>query len=191
MARHNWRWWFHVIHRDVGYLCVGLVLIYAVSGIAVNHVSDWNPNYSIELVRGDIGPVTAAADGDGDGDDALARTTLERLGLPNGWHTLFRPSPQQLRIIRENHTIDVHLETGRVVQELVTPRALLHEANKLHLNHPKRIWTWVADAFAVALIVLAVTGLFLIKGKKGITGRGAWLTALGVAIPCFFLWLYA
>jgi uncharacterized protein len=68
---------------------------------------------------------------------------------------------------------------------------VLHAANFLHLNHGKQIWTWVADAFAVALIVLAVTGMFLLKGKNGIRGRGMWLSAAGVAVPLFFYWLYA
>jgi len=38
------------LHRDVGYFCIGLVIIFAVSGIAVNHKDDWNPNYRIEQV---------------------------------------------------------------------------------------------------------------------------------------------
>jgi hypothetical protein len=48
----------------------------------------------------------------------------------------------------------------------------------------------MADLYAVALLALAVTGLFMLKGKKGITGRGAWLTTFGVLIPVVFLWLY-
>jgi len=41
----------------------------------------------------------------------------------------------------------------------------------------------------VALLVLAITGIFIIRGKKGITGRGAWLTAAGASVPLVFLWL--
>lgn len=186
MAGHNWRWWFHAIHRDVGYLCVGLVLIYSVSGIAVNHVADWNPNYAIAKVHGNIGAVAHGAEV----DDALARAVLGRLDLSPEYLTLFQPGPHQLRIVRENHTIDVQLDTGAVRHEIVTPRPILHPANYLHLNHAKQIWTWVADAFAVALIVLAITGMFLLRGKQGITGRGLWLTAAGFAVPLFFLWLY-
>lgn len=187
MKTHNWRWWLHAIHRDVGYLCVGLTLVYAVSGLAVNHVSDWNPNYAITDSRDNIGAV-AVQEVD---DDALARDVLQRLRLTPEYRTLFFPSEQQLRIVRENHTIDVDLESGDVHQQIVAPRAVLHAANVLHLNHKKQLWTWVADAFAVGLVILAVTGMFLIKGKKGITGRGMWLTAVGVAVPLFFLWLYS
>ncbi len=39
-----------VTHRDIGYLITGLTIIYAISGVALNHMHDgnWNPNYIIE-----------------------------------------------------------------------------------------------------------------------------------------------
>lgn len=186
MAGHSWRWWLHAIHRDVGYFCVGLVLLYAVSGIAVNHIDDWNPSWSIARVKGQIAPIAT----DGVGDEDLARRALQQLELEPTWRSLFLPEPGTLRILRENHTIDVVLATGAVHHEIVTPRPVLRAANFLHLNEAKRAWTWIADAFAVALIVLALTGMFLLRGKNGITGRGKWLVASGVLLPLVFVWLY-
>ena len=49
------RKWNRVIHRDLGYLAVGLTLIYAISGFVVNHVQDWNPNYEISHIKSNIG----------------------------------------------------------------------------------------------------------------------------------------
>lgn len=186
MPRHNWRWWFHVIHRDIGYLCVGLVLVYAISGIAVNHVADWNPNYAIERLPVNIGPVPQ---GD-DSDEAVAQRILTRLQLPTDYKTLYVPEPGRLHIIRVNHTIEVELATGEVVHEVVVPRPVIHQTNQLHLNHHKGVWTFVADAFAVALALLAISGMFLIKGRKGLPGRGKWLVAAGVLLPLLFLWIY-
>jgi len=40
------------------------------------------------------------------------------------------------------------------------------------------------------LIILAFTGLFILKGKNGITGRGAWLVSAGIIIPLVFLFMY-
>ena len=54
----KWRKWNNIIHRDLGYLCVGLTIIYAVSGVAVNHVQDWNPNYVIEKQEKRIEPIS-------------------------------------------------------------------------------------------------------------------------------------
>jgi len=47
----------------------------------------------------------------------------------------------------------------------------------LHYN-PNKIWTWFSDVFAGALILFALTSLFMVKGKKGIMGRGGIYTAL-------------
>ena len=47
---------------------------------------------------------------------------------------------------------------------------------------------WFSDIFAVALILFAVTSFFMVKGKKGILGRGGIYTALGFIVPLLFLW---
>jgi hypothetical protein len=73
---------------------------------------------------------------------------------------------------------------------VIKRRPFFREMNFLHYNKPKKLWTWFSDGFALALILLAISGLFMIRGKKGITGRGAWLTALGIIIPVIFLLLY-
>jgi hypothetical protein len=182
----QWRRWNNVIHRDLGYLCVGLTLVYVVSGIAVNHISDWNPNYRIERRTAKIGPIDAT---DLESPGAV-RGILARLGLAPAYRTTFRPDTATLRIFLEDGTADVDLATGRATVEMVRERSLIRAANVLHLNVPKRLWTWIADLYAVSLGLLAVTGLFVLKGKKGVTGRGAWLTAVGVAVPLLFLWIY-
>ncbi|MCA9319170.1 MAG: PepSY-associated TM helix domain-containing protein [Planctomycetes bacterium] len=186
MARIPWRRWNRAIHRDIGYLSVGLLIVYAVSGIAVNHIHEWNPNYRFERLSSDIGPVPHSVPA----TDDEAREVLRRLELPLRFKTTFQPDPATLKIFQDGNTISANLESGQVTQELVTERLVLYETNFLHLNHPKKLWTWVADAFAVALILLGVTGLFILKGKKGITGRGAWLTTAGFLIPAAFLLLY-
>src|SRR3954468_16598061 len=37
--------WVRALHRDFGFLVIGLTVIYAFSGLAVNHVADWDPNF--------------------------------------------------------------------------------------------------------------------------------------------------
>ncbi len=182
----KWRKWNNIIHRDLGYLCVGLTVIYAVSGVAVNHVADWNPSYSIRSVETSIG-----SDLLNDPSSLTIENILTAIGEDGSPRATFRPDPDTLQIFVDNGTtVYVNLETGAVLSETVRDRRVLREANFLHLNHPKKLWTYFADVYAVALAALAVTGLFVLKGKKGITGRGAWLTGAGVLIPVVFLWLY-
>lgn len=181
-----WRRWNNVLHRDIGYLCVGLTLVYVVSGVAVNHIGDWNPSYTVERRAGFVGPLA----GVDVGADSSVRASLARLGLAPSYRTTFRTDSATLRVFLPDGIVDLHLLTDTATVEIVRRRPVFQAVNFLHLNHPKKLWTWVADLYAVALGVLTVTGLFVLKGKSGITGRGAWLTAIGVAVPLLFLWIY-
>ena len=40
-VKKRWRAWLRAVHRDFGYLAIGFTVIYAVSGIAQNHIEDW------------------------------------------------------------------------------------------------------------------------------------------------------
>ena len=183
----NWRRWNNIIHRDLGYLCFGLTIIYVISGIAVNHIQDWNPTYKIEKFQSNIGPVL------NQGrlvTDQEVRNILEKLGTDTAFKKTFQPTPDSLKIYQEGNVFDVELLTGNVIHEQAVKRSLLFQVNFLHLNHPKKFWTWFADLYAICLGLLALTGLFVLRGKKGITGRGAWLTVVGFILPLFFLWLY-
>jgi hypothetical protein len=182
----KWRKWNNIMHRDLGYLCAGLTLVYAVSGVAVNHFRDWNPNFRVVADTVQIGSVATAQRR----DPQVIRDVLARLGAGPDYRSSFRRDSVTLEIFLDEGAVTVDVPTGVAVVERVTPRRALHEANFLHLNQARGLWTYVADLYAIALAVLAVTGLFVLKGKKGITGRGAWLTGAGVLIPLVFLWLY-
>ena len=58
------RKWNRIIHRDLGYIFCGMCIIYGLSGIALNHMEDWNPDYIIktrEIILEDLpapGPVS-------------------------------------------------------------------------------------------------------------------------------------
>jgi len=186
MGQIKWRKWNRLIHRDLGYLCVGLTVVYAVSGVAVNHVRDWNPNFKVTETRWVLGPIEA----EDPRSPEVVEGILLRLGQEPVYNDTFRRDETTLEIFTEVGTVAVDLPTGEAVLEVVKDRKVLKEANLLHLNRPRGLWTFLADLYAVALLVLAITGLFVIKGKKGITGRGAWLTATGASIPLIFLWLY-
>ena len=175
----QWRKWNRILHRDLGYLCAGLTLVYAASGLAVNHFRDWNPNYD---VRQETVTLEALPGGE-PGSDAWARAVLPLVDVGAEYRGTFRPDPATVDVFVDGGTVSVELESRRATVETVRTRPLLRSANALHLNEPGGLWTWVADLYAAALVVLALTGLFVIKGRKGITGRGAWLTAVGVGVP--------
>lgn len=182
----HWRKWLRILHRDIGYIATGLTVIYSISGIAVNHVQDWNPNYSITETTTMIGHIPDSIVN----SKNLVSYILNKVGETGKLKNTFYPDSASVKIFVEGNTITANLKSGEVLQEKIKSRTVFRETNFLHLNAPKKLWTFVADIFAAALIFLAISGLFMIKGKKGITGRGAWLTALGILIPVVFYLIY-
>lgn len=172
------------LHRDIGYLTVGFTLIFAISGIAVNHIQDWNPNYSISKTETTIPPF------ENQSQEEMVQHVIKHVTLSAPIKSSFRPSPDELKIFFDGSTLFYNSRTGSVIEERIVERALLYDMNYLHLNRAKKIWTWVSDLFAVFLIFLSISGLFILKGKQGIMGRGAVLTVTGIAVPIVFLLLY-
>ena len=172
------RKWLRAIHRDIGYVAVGLTFIYALSGIAVNHITDWSdgdPSFKSYSSVHELGPVTSA-------DEVLAKL---RIKTPP--REVYDETPDQLEILFDKRTLHVTKSTGHVVDEGQEPRFILRVANWLHLNRGKKAWTYVADAYAGGLLFLAMSGMFMIAGKKGLLGRGAVLVGLGIAVPVLYV----
>ena len=179
----QWRRWNYVLHRDVGFLCIGLTLVYAISGVAVNHIGQWNPSYRVERIETNIGPITSNP-----ADAATVRMILARLDERGKLESSYRPDPESLQLFVDGRSIMVQLSSGHVVHDRAIPRPGLREMNYLHLNHPKKAWTWVADLYAVALAFLAISGFVMIR--RNTLRRGFVLTGVGIVLPLFFLLLY-
>jgi len=184
MIKINWRKWNRVNHRDLGYLFFGMTIIYALSGIFLNHIKQWNSNYDIQVQT-----VTVQIPEDSVITKQSAVKLLEPLGEAENFKNFYFPMPSQLKIFFKNGSMEVNLNNGSAVIERLERRPVLFHFNFLHYN-PGIIWAIFSDIFSVSLILISITGLFIIRGKKGITGRGAWLTMLGIIVPLVFLFLY-
>jgi hypothetical protein len=178
--KFQWRVLLRAIHRDAGYTAVGLTLIYALSGLAVNHVADWDPNFK-NATRETMITVPLPAD-----DDELARVVGAELGARETPKEIYR-NGDEVEILYDHRTLHVNTATGHVLDQEQKPRFLLRVANWLHLNRGKKAWTYVADTYAAALLFLATSGMFMLKGRQGMFGRGAFFVAIGVAIPVAYV----
>ena len=179
--RFSWvRALLRAVHRDVGYTAVGLTVVYALSGIAVNHVADWDPNFHNRRDVHELGGPLP------DDDAAAGRLVLDKLGIREAPRELYREG-DQFEVLFEKRTLHVTVATGHVVDEAQRPRFFLRAANWLHLNRGKKAWTYFADAYAVGLLFLAISGIFMLAGKKGFFGRGIFFVGAGVAVPLVYL----
>ena len=179
--RIQWRALLRALHRDFGYTVVGLTFVYALSGLAVDHIGDWDPSFANYEATHELGPLA------GESDDAIAKLAATKLGIRDEPRDVYRASPQQLDVTFDKRSIHVNPVTGHVDEEGQKPRPFLRVANWLHLNRGKKAWRYVADSYASILLFLATSGLFMIAGKRGLFGRGAFFVLLGAAVPVLYV----
>lgn len=172
------------LHRDLGYFFSALIIAYCFSGIALNHIDSWNPDFIIHkkevalprtYTREEVTPEVIAAFG-------------KLVGEAN-YKVFDFPTHDQVKIYYDNASFHIRLNDKKGNYESVSRRPLFYQANVLHRNSVKG-WKWAADVFAFMLIAINVTGLFVLKGKHGLTGRGKWLIAAGSIPPIAVLLIH-
>jgi len=181
----TWKKFNRVLHRDLGYFFAGIIIIYAISGIALNHLRDWNPNYIItkleipftytdEIIKNDKNSVIKFLE------------TIEGENRKN-YKSHYSPSENSLKIfLHDGGTYLLNFEAKKITFESIKKRPFFYQINYLHYN-PGKWWKWFSDIFAVSLIIITITGLLILKGKNGITRRGAILVLVGIMVPVLFL----
>ena len=177
------RKWSRILHRDFGFFFVGATIIYGLSGIALNHMHEWNPNYVVKLedfttdIQLNKSPEI----------EKNILNLLDKIDDRDNYKKHYYPQSNYIKIfLRGGSSIIVNTETGEGTAEFLRKRQIFYQVNFLHYN-PSKWWMWFSDIFAGSLILLAITGLFLLKGKNGLAGRGGWLTVAGIIIPIVFL----
>ena len=171
------RRWFRVIHRDLGYIMVGICLVYGISGMLLNHMNGKDPAYKSTYHTLELAP--------GLDKEALAAEWNGQSGLPQLKNTMSIDG-DHTRLMLDGGIGVYNSATGTLDYELHRRRALVYWINKLHYNKVNG-WSVMADIFAVSLIFFALSGLFMVPGKKGLAGRGKWFLAAGLLIPVCYV----
>ena len=179
-VKKRWRAWLRAVHRDFGYLAIGFTIIYAVSGIAQNHIEDWG-DVSYKATERTL---TIPAISDGVPDIVAVKTIADAVGL--GMPTAHTRAGDEIHLEYADRTKVTAIGTTVTIQTR-TRRAFIGLANWLHTAKHKKAWKYVSDTFAVLLLYLAISGIFMIKGRLGLKWRGLTLIPIGFAVPILYV----
>ncbi len=179
LLKKRWRAWLRAIHRDVGYLAIGFTIIYAASGIAMNHIDDWDPSFNASERIVKITPVADDAT-----DDAAVALVAKAAGT--GTPAEVYRAGDEVRLTYEDGSMVTAIGDTVTVQQR-SDRIFFRIAVWLHATRGKQAWKYISDIYGVLLLYLAISGLFMIKGKLGLKWRGTILVAAGVAVPVLYI----
>ncbi len=170
------------LHRDLGYILFAMIIIYALSGIAINHIDDWNPDFVVKKEKINLNLP--------ENTEAITFTNIEKQleikGLAKNFVSYDIASQGKVKLYFKNGSMLYNLSKQEGELEIAVRRPLFFEINMLHRN-PGGLWTLISDIFAVGLIVISITGITMMKGKNSLSGRGKWLLAAGTLTPIIAL----
>lgn len=177
----------YILHRDLGYLFFGMCIIYAVSGVALNHLRDFNPNYAIKKFDITLSEKVTREEITKD----WIVSFLDDVDMTREYKKHYFPSNSTLKVFMYHGNVEINLETGKGIMETIRKRPILNEFNYLHYN-PGVAWKWFSDIFCLGLVIIAISGLFIIRsGKNSIKGwKGLGYTAVGIVIPLILFLMY-
>lgn len=178
------RKWSRMIHRDLSFFFAGMILIYAVSGIVMNHRDSINPHYTVTRTEY---KVSEELSDKSKVNEKVILELLEPLDEAGNFTKYYYPQPNRIKVfLKGGSSLEIDTQTRDAVYEKLKRRPLISSLVQLHFN-PGKWWTWFADAFAVCLIIITVSGLVMLKGSNGLCGRGGIELAVGILIPVLFL----
>ena len=184
----NWRKWVHNTHRDLGHLFFGATIVYASSGLFLNHRNTWNLTYDTVSRQKLVVPAPGRTK-DFAFQDA---TNLLALAGVNGDYVSHEVSANGVvQIDFQGGSAELDQDSGRVVVKKLRHRPLpfILTYIQLHFN-PGPWWTWFSDTYCAALMLMAVSGLFILRGRHGIVGRGGLLVLVGIGVPMILVWFH-
>lgn len=172
------------LHRDIGYFLSGLILVYCISGIALNHANDWNPDFVIHKRSITLDRVYTTNEVNNQQLASFASLVGEEKAKVHDF-----PTANHVKLYFDNATLLLDLPAKSGTYERVHRRPLIYQANVLHRNSLKG-WKWASDVFSLLLIFLTVSGWCMLRGKYGLIGRGKWFIAAGMLPPIFAIFLF-
>jgi hypothetical protein len=169
------------IHRDLGYFYLGLIIAFAFSGIFLNHRQSWYPSE----YKYDAKPISVMLPEKI--TDAVIDSVTAVLGISDhrkGWQL----RRDNVRITFAETMVDINVKTGEGLQERYFKVPFLAQATMLHVT-TNTAWIWYSDIFGVAMLIIAISGMLMMKGENSFTGRGWKLALAGIVFPLIFLFL--
>lgn len=176
---------FRILHRDLGYFIVGMTIVYGLSGILLNHRHDFNPDYQIYATEFNVNLPQKT-----NTSEQEIRNILKSVDRDVVYKKHYVNNEGVLKVFIENGEVIINPETGKGTMRYLQRRPVFFEMNNLHRATIGTVWKWVSDGMAVILMFVAVTGLVLLKGKRGFARWGWWWTIAGIITPLTFALLY-
>lgn len=198
--RGPWRaYWLKTLHQwhwiSSAFCLIGM-LLFSATGITLNHASQIEAKPQVEVREAQLPAALLEQLQSQSPAGALPQSLQDWLAQEFGVRSMREPEWSESEIYLSmprpggDAWISIDLEGGAVEYER-TDRGWISYLNDLHKGrNAGTAWSWFIDVFAMATMVFAVTGLFLLQMHAGRRPATWPVVGLGLVIPLLLAILF-
>ncbi|RXJ88977.1 hypothetical protein CRV01_10165 [Arcobacter sp. CECT 8983] len=186
-------------HRDLGYLVIGITIIYSISGMILSvrdlHLfeKEYILNATIEknikekdLQKEIVLTFTENEEKKSLPSHIIKKSVLDKFELLENNNELIK---YQISRKKDMKFITYYKTSGELIYSINGYPTFINALVKAHKSSSQDKWSYLALAYSIILFFLAISAIFMVKGKYGFRQRGLYLTLLGIALVIIFLYL--
>ena len=148
-------------HRRIGLLVTGVMLVFAISGFALNHQSQWDPYYTVSKRHEIVKDLGLSMD-----EDELDLYLRKKYSINEKMNSSVWENSRTVTISYSNGiSFVIDFKNKSIVEEVTSKRPVIYNFIHLHLNAFKGLWIYFSDFFAIGLIFLSISGVYLTLGR--------------------------
>lgn len=186
-------------HRDLGYLVIGITIIYSLSGIilSVRDLHLFEKEYVLtakiekSLQEERLKDKIILAFDKNEEKKELPTHVLKKSVLND--FELLEDNPElikyQISRKKDMKVVTYYKNSGELIYSISAYPTFINVLVNAHKSSSKDKWAYLALAYSVILFFLAISAIFMVKGKYGFRQRGIYITLAGVALVLLFLYL--
>ncbi|VXC16268.1 conserved membrane hypothetical protein [Flavobacterium sp. 9AF] len=165
-------------HIYLGYFYIGLIIVYSISGIIMNHRNHWKPEKFKILTE----EIQIQQNKKRNLSFQEINTIMNRIQLfEKVNHYCIRNG--NLKILCDHSDVIIDLKSGKGEIIFYTKTPVIYQSLFLHKNISSW-WIYYSDIFGISIIILAFSGIFIAnKNENNFTKRGWKFILLGIIIP--------
>ncbi|MFV0562764.1 hypothetical protein [Malaciobacter mytili] len=186
-------------HRDLGYLVIGITIIYSLSGIVLSfrdlHLfeKEYVLNAKIEknLQKEQLKDKIISVYAQNEQKKQLPTHIVKKSVLDNFEELEENNEFIKYQISRKKDMkfITYYKNSGELIYSISGYPSFIQVFIDSHKSSSKDRWAYLALAYSVILFFLAISAIFMVKGKYGFKQRGVYLTLAGIGLVLLFLYI--
>lgn len=183
------RKWCRDIHRELSYIFSGIMLVYAASGFVLNLKTSgtFNPENDVKYRNTVLGSVPQFTQTEGELRLVNFEEVMKECRIRGEISAVYADSDSTVTVyVRGGSSIKYDRGTGTAYIKEKKNHPVLSALNTLHYNRPSW-WGMFSNTFILAFVLIILTGLVMVPGKRGLKGRGGIELLIGIAIPVLFM----